>query len=65
MKWAQLVQGAYEPKLSSLALQIKINFLKLNVKNKKSTPQQAAKDLVEFVKSHENAFGKDIKLILG
>lgn len=65
LKWVQLVQGTFEPKLTSLALQIKINFLKLNVKNGKSTAQQSAKDLVDFVKSHEKAFEKDIKLILG
>jgi len=63
-KWKQLLQGAIEPKLTSLALQIKINFLKLNVKTGKISIDDAVKELIEFCNKNNKAFENDIQTIL-
>lgn len=63
IKWKQLLQGTTEPKLTSLALQIKINFLKLNVKTGKTPIDDAQKELLSFCKSNEKTFEKDIQTI--
>lgn len=63
-RWKAVVQGTHVPMLSSFALKIKINFLKLKVSNNELTPEKAAQELINFCKLNEKTVATDVQLIL-
>jgi len=62
-KLKDIVEGKYDPPISSFALKIKINFLRLNVKNNLTSSMLATKELAEFCKRNEETFKKDLHLL--
>lgn len=62
-KLKEIVEGKYDPPISSFALKIKINFLRLNVKNNITSSLLASKELAEFCKKNEATFKKDLPLL--
>jgi hypothetical protein len=62
-EWEKLVTGIYTPKLTSLSLQLKINALRNELKNKKCDVRSAVIELHNYCKSNESLVQKDFPLI--
>jgi hypothetical protein len=62
-EWEDLVKGDFNPKLSSLSLQLKLNALRLDLRLNKTDIKQASKDLYNFCVQNEKMVQKDIASI--
>lgn len=64
IKWKMIVEGKFDPPVNSFALKIKINFLRLHVKNQTTSSLMASKELAEFCRQNEKTFTRDLEVIL-
>jgi hypothetical protein len=62
-EWEDLIKGDFNPKISSLSLQLKLNALRLDLRLNKIDIKSAAIDLHHFCVNNEKMIQKDIASI--
>lgn len=61
--WKEIVQGTIEPNISNLALKIKINFLRMQLKSNKIGINEAVNELEQYCRMNEKMLEKDLTII--
>jgi len=59
-EWLQLVMGTLDPPIASHLFKIKLNTLRQKVRRKMTNPRDAAKELYEDCRIHEDIYKKDL-----
>lgn len=62
-EWEDLVKGDFNPKITSLSLQLKLNALRLDIKLNKIDVKYASKELYDFCVQNEKMVQKDLVTI--
>lgn len=62
-EWLQLVMGNIDPRISSHLLKIKVNTLRQKVRRKMVSAEEAASELYEDCKKHQDIYQNDLHLI--
>lgn len=62
-EWKDLLSGTINPKLNSLSLKLKLNNLRMGVRTKKMTVDEAVQEIHSYCASNTKMYSKDLKTI--